>query len=92
MKPNVKEILLSTYGEIPKPTAGEEMYHELMIDSGTFDEQQLRTDIIKLAQVAQATKDPLTESVVLKRWNTLYPKNKYSSVEMLIGIEVLFLE
>ena len=89
MKPNVKEILISTYGEIPKPTPGQEFWHELMIDSGTFDEQELKTSIIKLAQVAMANKDSLTAEIALKRWNTLYPKNKYSSLEIFIGVEVL---
>jgi len=39
--------------------------------------------------VAMANKDSLTAEIALKRWNTLYPKNKYSSLEIFIGVEVL---
>ncbi len=51
------EMYKQIYGEVPKQTAQEAFDYELMIDSGTFEEQQLRFDILRHAKTAQLTND-----------------------------------
>ncbi len=81
------EMYKRIYGEVPKPTAQEAFDYELMIDSGTFEEQQLKFDILRRAKTAQLTNDTEIAKVALSQWNRLYPKNTYSNVDLLIGVE-----
>ena len=82
-----EKILIDTYGYIPEPTCGEKREHELIIDSNHFQEQQLKTDILRLAMSAKLTQDAEMGQIVLNKWNTLYPKNTYFNIDLLIGVE-----
>lgn len=82
-----ENILKKTYGSVPEPTIGEKRRHELLIDSNTFQEQQLKTDILHLAKSASLTNDKEMAEIALAKWNELYPENKYSSLELFLGVE-----
>lgn len=82
-----EKIMIETYGFVPEPTCGEKREHELIIDSNHFQEQQLKTDILRLARSAKLTQDIEMGQIVLERWNTLYPKNTYCSIDLLLGVE-----
>jgi hypothetical protein len=75
------------YGQVPKPTPQEEFDYELMIASGTFEEQQLKFDILRHAKTAQLTNDIEFGEIALAQWNQLYPNNQYSNLDLLIGVE-----
>ena len=75
------------YGEVPKPTPQEAFDYELMIDSGTFEEQQLKFDILRRAKTAQLTGDTEIAEIALAQWNKLYPENTYTNLDLLIGVE-----
>lgn len=75
------------YGQVPKPTPQEEFDYELMIASGTFEEQQLKFDILRHAKTAQLTEDNELANIALSQWNRLYPENTYSNIDLLIGVE-----
>lgn len=70
-----------------EPTPKERLWYEEMVDSGTFQKQQERTDVLRLAECASKSGDPLTAEVALERWNILYPNEKYSSINLLWGVE-----
>lgn len=76
------------YGEVPKPTTQEEFDYELMIESGTFEEQQLKLDILRHAKTAQLTNDVEFGKIALAQWNRLYPQNTYSNIDLLVGVEL----
>jgi len=88
VKPNVERALINTYGFVPEPTPGEQAQHELLIDSNTFQEQQLKSDILRLAISANLTNDIEMARIVLDRWNELYPNNQYHNFELLLGVEL----
>ena len=81
------QILTETYGAVPKPTAQECFEYELLIDSENWQEQQLKFDILRRAKTAQLTNDIEIAKVALSQWNRLYPKNTYSNLDLLIGVE-----
>ncbi len=81
------EMYKELYGEVPKPTAQEAFDYELMIESGTFEEQQLRFDILRHAKTAQLTGDTEIGQIALAQWNRLYPQNTYTNLDLLIGVE-----
>lgn len=80
-------MLQEMYGDVPKPTPQEAFGYELLIDSGTFEEQQLRFDILRRAKTAQLTSDTEIAEIALSQWNQLYPKNTYTNLDLLIGVE-----
>lgn len=82
-----KKILTETYGSVPKPTVGEQQRHELLILSGKFNEIQLKTDIIHLARSASLTGDLEMAKTALDKWNSLYPHNQYSNLDLFLGVE-----
>lgn len=75
------------YGEVPKPTPQEAIDYELMIDSGNFEEQQLKFDILRHAKTAQLAEDSELAEIALAQWNRLYPENTYSNINLLLGVE-----
>lgn len=81
------QMYLQIYGEVPKPTLQEEFDYELMIDSGNFEEQQLKSDILRHAKTAQLTNDTELGEIALAQWNQLYPENIYTNIDLLIGVE-----
>ena len=81
------EMYKQIYGEVPMPTPQEVFDYELLIDSGTFEEQQLKFDILRHAKTAQLTKDSELAEIALDQWNQLYPENKYTNLDLLIGVE-----
>lgn len=87
MKKEVEDLLTRLYGEVPEATEGEKAFHEVMLDSGTFDEQQLKRDILRTARSTSLTKDERGMQAALENWNSLYPDNQYSNVDMLLGVE-----
>ncbi len=82
-----EKILQATYGYIPTPTEGENVSYEQIIDSGRFQEQQLKRDILRLAKSAELTEDAEMAQIVLAKWNELYPDNCHSSLRLLMGVE-----
>lgn len=80
-------MLTELYGEVPKPTPQESFDYELIIDSGNFEEQQLKYDILRHAKTAQLTEDTELAEIALSQWNRLYPENTYTNIGLLIGVE-----
>lgn len=78
---------METYGSIPQPTIGEQQRHELLVLSDTFQEQQLKTDIIHLARSASLTGDTEMAKIALDKWNSLYPNNQYGNLDLFLGVE-----
>lgn len=87
MKAEAEKILMETYGSIPQPTIGEQQRHELLVLSDTFQEQQLKTDIIHLARSASLTDDTEMTQIALEKWNQLYPNNQYTNLDLFLGVE-----
>jgi hypothetical protein len=64
-------------------------YHEELVDSGTYDREQLRYDLLRRAYSAWVNKDHETASILLKQWNQTFPDNVYKTIELLVRIEFL---
>ena len=82
-----EQILIKAYGLVPKPTTGEQQRYELLILSDKFDEYQLKVDIIHLARSAKLTEDQEIAQIALDKWNSLYPDNQYSNLDLFLGVE-----
>lgn len=87
MKAEAEKILKHIYGYVPQPTIGEQQRHELLVLSDTFQEQQLKTDIIHLARSASLTGDTEMAQIALEKWNQLYPNNQYTNLNLFLGVE-----